>query len=152
MSPGKLNSRILADRVAWINRMLEEVGKLPLDDYERFILDSRNIWTAESCLRRSLEALLDLGRHILAKGFGKGITEYKEIARELKKEKVLGDVHAGLLELLAGYRNRLVHFYHEIETEELYKICKDDLHDIQDVRDAFLAWVKVNPDLIDKVM
>ena len=152
MSPGKLNSRILADRVAWINRMLEEVGKLPLDDYEGFILDSRNIWTAESCLRRSLEALLDLGRHILAKGFGKGITEYKEIARELKKEKVLDDVHAGLLELLAGYRNRLVHFYHEIETEELYKICKDDLHDIQDVRDAFLAWVKVNPDLIDKVM
>ena len=84
MSTGKLNSRILADRVAWINRMLEEIGKLPLDDYERFILDSRNIWTAESCLRRSLEALLDLGRHILAKGFGKGITEYKEIARELK--------------------------------------------------------------------
>ena len=152
MSPGKLNSRILADRVAWINRILEEVGKLPLDDYERFILDRRNIWTAESCLRRSLEALLDLGRHILAKGFGKGITEYKEIARELKKEKVLDDVHAGLLELLAGYRNRLVHFYHEIETEELYKICKDDLRDIRDVRDAFLAWVKVNPDLIDKVM
>jgi uncharacterized protein YutE (UPF0331/DUF86 family) len=152
MSPGKLNSRILADRVAWINRMLEEVGKLPLDDYEHFILDSRNIWTAESCLRRSLEALLDLGRHILAKGFGKGITEHKEIARELKKEKVLDDMHAGLLELLAGYRNRLVHFYHEIETEELYKICKDDLHDIQNVRDAFLAWVKVNPDLIDKVM
>jgi len=29
MSPGKLNSRILADRVAWINRMLEEIGKLP---------------------------------------------------------------------------------------------------------------------------
>jgi len=50
MSPGKLNSRILADRVAWINRMLEEVGKLPLDDYECFILDSRNIWTAESCM------------------------------------------------------------------------------------------------------
>jgi uncharacterized protein YutE (UPF0331/DUF86 family) len=61
-------------------------------------------------------------------------------------------VHAGLLELLAGYRNRLVHFYHEIETEELYKICKDDLHDIRDVRDAFLAWIKVNPDFIDKVM
>ena len=35
---------------------------------------------ADSCLRRSLEALFDIGRHILAKGYARGVTEYKEIA------------------------------------------------------------------------
>ena len=55
-------------------------------------------------LRRSLEALLDLGRHILAKGFGVGVTEYKEIASELCRHGVLTEADAALLRTLAGYR------------------------------------------------
>jgi hypothetical protein len=35
-------------------------------------------------LRRSLEALMDLGRHIVAKGFGRGVTEYREIESVLE--------------------------------------------------------------------
>ena len=38
-----------------------------------------NAPAAESYLRRALEALMDLGRHILAKGFGRGVAEYKKI-------------------------------------------------------------------------
>jgi hypothetical protein len=85
---------------------------LPLGDQQKFFSDTRNVWTAEACLRRGLEALFDLGRHILAKGFGKGVTEYKEIAAELKVQGVLSQDDAELLRTLAGYRNRLVHFYH----------------------------------------
>jgi len=100
MSPGKLNRRILADRLEWIDRMLQEINSLPLNSYEEFSSDSRNIWAAESCLRRALEALLDLGRHILAKGFGKGVTEYKQIARELGNARVLSAKKARELKCL----------------------------------------------------
>jgi uncharacterized protein YutE (UPF0331/DUF86 family) len=44
-----------------------------------------------ACLRRVLEALVDLGRHIAAKGFGRGITEYKEIGAALKEEGIFDD-------------------------------------------------------------
>jgi uncharacterized protein YutE (UPF0331/DUF86 family) len=148
MSPGILNRRILSDRIAWIDRMLEEIGKLPLENYDRFLQDTRNIWAAESCLRRALEALLDLGRHILAKGFGKGITEYKEIARQLRQESVLDRRHAELLEVLAGYRNRMTHFYHEIGTEELYDICRKDIRDIRKVKEVLVSWINANPDRV----
>lgn len=50
--------------------MVQTIRELPLEDREAFFADNRNIWTADSCLRRGLEALFDLGRHILAKGFG----------------------------------------------------------------------------------
>lgn len=70
-----------------------------------------NVWTAESCLRRGLEASLDVGRHILAKGLGLGVSEYKEIAPRLQERGILQDKEADLLRVLAGYRNRLVHFY-----------------------------------------
>jgi len=32
---------------------------------------------------------------------------------------------------MAGYRNRLIHFYDEVTPEELYEILQDDLKDIE---------------------
>ncbi len=84
MTPTKLNKRILVQRLDYISQMIEEIQSLPLGNPQEFFSDRRNIWSAESCVRRMLEAILDLGRHILAKCFGKGVTEYKKIADELE--------------------------------------------------------------------
>lgn len=150
MSPGKLSKRVIGDRLAWIDKMVAEIRALPLDSYEEFAANQRDVWAAESCLRRALEALFDLGRHILAKGFGQGVTEYKQIASELEAAGVLSRSRARLLSTLAGYRNRLVHFYHEVTSEELYEICRDNLDDLLRIRDAFRKWVNKHPDLIDE--
>jgi hypothetical protein len=72
MTPGSLSKRIILDRLTWVDRMVLDIQSLPLGDKQAFFEDTRNLWTAESCLRRALEALFDLGRHILAKGFGIG--------------------------------------------------------------------------------
>lgn len=66
MTAGQISRRVVVDRIAWVERMLNEIRSLPLEDHQAFFADTRNVWTAESCLRRGLEALLDLGRHILA--------------------------------------------------------------------------------------
>ena len=58
---------LVPDRLGRVERSLVEIRKLPLGSIESFQSDSRNVWTAESCLRRSLEALLDIGRHLVAK-------------------------------------------------------------------------------------
>lgn len=150
MTPGLISKKVLADRFNWVEKMTGEIRALPLANYQDFSGDRRNIWAAESCLRRSLEALLDIGRHILAKGFATGVIEYKEIAQRLGDFGVLSPSEAGLLRILAGYRNRLVHFYHEIGEEELYKICKDQLGDLQEVKDAYLRWLKDHPEKLNE--
>ena len=152
MSPGKLSKRVIGDRLAWLDKMISEIRALPLQSYEEFSTDKRSVWAAESCLRRALEAIFDLGRHILSKGFGQGVTEYKQIASELEKAGVLSQDQARLLTTLAGYRNRLVHFYHEITFEELYEICRDELGDLLKIRNAFLEWVTNSPDQIDETL
>ncbi len=100
-------------------------------------------------LRRGLEALFDLGRHLLAKGYGLGISEYKEIATRVKETGILFDREAEVLHTLAGYRNRLVHFYHEVSTEELYEICAFQLGDLELVRDGYRRWLREHPEMID---
>ena len=101
-------------------------------------------------LRRALEALLDLGRHVLAKGFTVAPAEYKEVADELTRAGVLSERDSALLRQMAGYRNRLVHFYHEISQEELYALCSLHLPEVEHVCEAVLKWLQGHPDKLDR--
>jgi len=130
--------------------MVAEIRALPLTDRDAFFADRRNLWTAESCLRRALEALLDLGRHILAKGFGIGVSEYREIAVRLKEQQVLSSDEAALLRTMDGYRNRLVHFYHEVSPEELYEVCAHRLNDLEQVLTAYRRWLQDHPERLSE--
>jgi uncharacterized protein YutE (UPF0331/DUF86 family) len=149
MTPNYLRAQVIAERSAWIRDMLERLKALPLESFESFTSDLRNPASAESYLRRALEALLDLGRHILAKGYGLAVTEYKEIAQRLAEQGILSADDARLLEKMAGYRNRMVHFYQEISNQELYEICSLQLGDVETLLKELLRWVNDHPEKID---
>ncbi|GAB4252830.1 MULTISPECIES: DUF86 domain-containing protein [Deferrisoma] len=142
MTKGEVSERVVAERARWVREMLANLRALPLETEERFFSDPRNLWAAESCLRRAVEALLDLGRHLLAKGFGLAAAEYKEIAVRLGQVGVLTKPEADLMRDMAGYRNRMVHFYHEVTPEELYSLARHRLGEIEALLDAMLAWYR----------
>lgn len=146
MTPGKIRPEIVAERSLWIRRMLREIETLPLQTPEAFFRERHSPAAAESYLRRALEALLDLGRHILAKAFGYPATEYKEVARALTERGVLSPEAGQAMMRMAGYRNRMVHFYHEIPPTELYEICRSHLGDLEAVLEEMLGWVKERVD------
>jgi uncharacterized protein YutE (UPF0331/DUF86 family) len=89
VKPGCIKVRVVLDRVAWIRGMLDALRRLPASDLDVFLDDERTAAAAESYLRRAIEGLLDLGRHILAKGFGEGLVEYKEIAAALANRGII---------------------------------------------------------------
>lgn len=152
MLPGKISKRVVSDRLAWVDRMLNEIRALPLESKSVFMQDSRNVWAAESCLRRALEALFDMGRHIAAKGFAEAVTEYKEIAATLKRHDVISAEELALMQKLAGYRNRLVHFYHDVSADELYEICASHLGDVETTADTLRLWLANHPNLLDETL
>ena len=124
-----LNIKLIEDRLGFI-KSVTKLRKLSYLEEKDFLADD-NPAIAESYLRRSLEAIFDIGRHIIAKTAGKGIVEYKEIANALGEQGAITKTLAERLRLMAGYRNRLVHFYHEIQDQELYLITKNNLSDIE---------------------
>lgn len=150
MTPSQLRAKVVAERVAWVREMLDGVRDLPLATIEEFLADPRNVAAAESYLRRALEALLDLGRHILAKGFGIPTAEYKQIARGLEEVGVLDREAALLLQQMAGYRNRMVHFYNEIARPELYELSACHVGDIDQLLQQLINWIHSNPEKIDQ--
>jgi len=63
---------------------------------------------------------------------------------------VLTAEEAHLMREMAGYRNRLVHFYVEVSSRELYEICVGQIGDIERLEQALVAWVLAHPDQIDR--
>lgn len=152
MTPSRLRATVVAERVAWVRTMLQGIRGLPLQDRASFLADARNAAAAESFLRRALEALIDLGRHVLAKGFGRAVPEYKGVASALVEEGVLTADESCVLRQLAGYRNRMVHFYQEVSDAELYDICRHQLADVESILGALTRWITAHPEAIDEAL
>jgi len=152
MVTAQLRAKVVLERLSWIRRMQANIRSLPLSSLEDFTANPHIPASAESYLRRCLEALLDLGRHLLAKGFGRAPVEYKAIADELQAVGLLNLEEARLLRQMAGYRNRMVHFYHEINPEELYQICVSQLDDVERVVEALRQWMLDHPERMDETL
>jgi len=149
VSPAQVRVTIVMQKSSLVDDMLRGLAALPLTSLEAFRSDPRDAAAAESYLRRALEALLDLGRHVLAKGLGERALEYKQIALALQRAGVLDEAAGATLVDMAGYRNRLTHFYDEVSTAELFAICAYRRADILQVRDAILGWLRRHPELVD---
>lgn len=142
-----LNTKLIEDRLAIIIKAtlkLKELGKFTIDE---FLLNDRPA-IAESYLRRALESIFDIGRHIIAKTAGKSTVEYKEVAKKLGEYGVITKSCAEKLIMMAGYRNRLVHFYHEVSDQEMYQIIKENISDIErfikEIKDFLIAYKSKN--------
>jgi len=150
MVPGLISQKIVVAKLDVISEMLGGVESLPLASENEFTRDPRMVAAGESYLRRALEALLDLGRHVLAKGFGLPVAEYAAIADQLGAKGVVPRDLAARLKLMAGYRNRLVHEYDVITPGELYTILTAKISDVVAVSDAIRSWLAENPERVDR--
>ncbi len=137
-----LNTARILDLIRFIETCLQELKPFSAMTKEEFLSDMKNPPFVESYLRRSLEAIFDIGRHILSKTFGFKEIEYKVIAKELGKRGVVTKELSEMLFAMAGYRNRMVHFYKEIIPDELYQITRDNLKDIDRFTKEIVTFIK----------
>jgi len=141
VTPAPIDLKVVGDRLRLVSECLEKLRAIPATSLEAFRADPRNAPAVESLVRHAIEALFDTARHILAKRFGLGALEYREVAR------VSGDhgliVNPGLRQRfveIGGFRNRITNFYDEVTAEELFGVATRDLGDLaaiaQELRQA----------------
>ncbi|MCL6611015.1 MAG: DUF86 domain-containing protein [Peptococcaceae bacterium] len=133
---------LVKQRLALISQYLAELEELSRLPKSEFLHNRRTAASAESFLRRSLEAVFDIGRHILAKNGGVNMAlEYKSIALGLEEKGIISSKLSRQMVKMAGYRNRLVHLYHQVSDEELYEIIRKDLPDIRSFQKQILTYI-----------
>lgn len=133
-----LKKQSIIPRVDGIERdvkKLKGLRELELDEFR----GEDNFALAQFYLRRALEGVFHIGNHLLSRLSGGRSTQYKEIAKALGEKGIVDPSFAeNNLVKMAGYRNRLTHFYADIKPEELYEVLHNDLGDF----DFFLTAIK----------
>ncbi len=133
------NKKLIIDRIDIIQKCVERLKKMKRMSQGKFVLED-NFAIAEHNLRRALEAVFDIGSHILSRIPHIQISAYKEIAQKLGEYKIVSKRFAeNKLTDMAGYRNRLTHFYFDVTPREMYTIVQEDLGDF----DKFLKYIKM---------
>lgn len=123
------NEELIAERLGIIQRAVQRLQLLAGLSQEQFLQDEDTVDIAENRLRRALEALFDLGRHIVVKS-GLGVpADYRTIIERLRDKGILPSDFAQQILGMAGYRNRLVHEYNKVTPAELYEILQNRLGD-----------------------
>ncbi len=123
------NQKLITERMAIIQSAVKRLNRLAELPRQEFLQNEDAVDIAENRLRRALEALFDLGRHLVVKS-GLGIPQdYRSIIEKLEKGKILPADFANKIMGMAGYRNRLIHEYNKVTPEELYEILHTRLGD-----------------------
>lgn len=134
-----LNQERLEHLLLLIEEALESLRRFQGFPYETFAVHRDNFRIAYFDLHRALEAIMDIGNHILSRIPGVRPTRYKDIALLLGEHGIVPREFAqGSLVNMAGYRNRMVHFYAEITPQELHTLIQHHLEEIE----AFTRYIK----------
>ena len=125
-----LNREVLQSRISYVEESLQSLERFQGISYDIFHSNPDNFRIAFFDLHRALEAVMDIGSHLLSRIPGARPSSYKDIPRLLEKHKIIpADFADNKLTRMAGYRNRMVHFYGEITEEEIFKIIQEELDD-----------------------
>ncbi len=108
---------------------------------EAYLEDDAAQWIVERGLQLAIQAVLDIGAHILAADFGKRPQEYREIIRQMGSVGVLPRDFAKRIAGMSGFRNILVHSYLEIDPHQVYEALQS-LDDFEVFANHVLEYLK----------
>lgn len=127
-----LNREIILARLEEIRKDLSELESFKNMDNDEF-RRGKNFPAAEHYLRRALEAVFDAGSHILSRIPGAVASTYREAAKNLGEYGIVPEKFSEeKLVRMAGYRNRLTHFYLDVKEDEILYIIKNNLGDFEE--------------------
>lgn len=135
-----LNKEIIDSRIEKIRVNLVDLKNIAKLSEKEFLRDSIKKGAAERCLQISIEAMLDIGNHIIAeKGFEQPM-EYRDIFIILGKRGVFNNAFIEKLVEMAGLRNRLVHVYMDVDPKQIYQFIVKDLSDLEEFIKQILIY------------
>jgi uncharacterized protein YutE (UPF0331/DUF86 family) len=118
--------------------ILYNLRKYSFDDFTR---DPERYGSAERFLHLSIEAILDMGNHVIA-DLDIGIVNwYSDIPAILEKNGYIDSHMEKELLQMIGFRNTLVHDYLEIDRRIVYDILQNHLKDIEKIKQIFAQFL-----------
>ena len=121
---------------------IEKLSYLQKKDFKEFTSDFRNIDSALHRLQTSIQVLLDMGNYIISSLGLKTPDTNADVFKILCREGYLRQDKMNIYIQIIQFRNRIVHIYNHIDTETLYDILVNELHDIKEILQDMLEIIE----------
>lgn len=132
------DKEIVRDRLARIRRYVGDLRSMSGITLEAFKTNRERQYAVLHAMQLAIEATIEIGTHICSADELGVPGSYAETFDLLEQGCVLAGPLAAKLRAMARLRNRIVHFYWEVELEELYRILKEHMGDF----DAYLVAIE----------
>ncbi len=132
---------VLAKRIAKIDECLMLLKGYRTLSQAQFLANSEYRYVTERLLHLAIEALTDMGNHLIA-DLHLGHPDYAAQVPDILAEKAnlpreLADTWIKMI----GLRNILVHDYLDIDPALIYKILQNNLSDIERLKNFFARYL-----------
>ena len=109
--------------------------------WEEFVADPERYGSVERFLHLSLEALQDMGNHIIADLELGVVDRSRDIPEIFAKQRWIDEAMKDTWIRMIGFRNILVHDYLEVDRRIVYETLQHRLDDLKQIRDVFVQFL-----------
>lgn len=121
----------LRQKTHFIRKELKKLEVLKKLTYKKFAQEPLYLDASLHILQVAIEAMIDICNHIAARE-GLGIPkDYRDGFKILTDHKILEPEMLDTYIKMTKFRNRIVHIYDEVKTEEVYEIIQKNLSDFE---------------------
>jgi uncharacterized protein YutE (UPF0331/DUF86 family) len=136
-----VKGEIIRRRLNRLDEYLAVLRRIRRYPQAQFISDPLLFGSAERFLQLSVEALCDMGSHLIVDRTLGSIETYADIPRVLNQHQIVRDEQAEKWILMIGFRNILVHDYLEVDRGIVYEVLQNQLDDIEAIASVFARFL-----------
>ena len=136
-----LSPEVIRRRLQKVDEYLTILDGLRRYELSEFLANPERYGSAERFLQLAIEALLDVGSHVIAELELGTIETYGDIPRILAENGYVDPELAERWTRMIGFRNILVHEYLDVDRGIVYEVLQHQLGDLRALKQALSQFL-----------
>jgi uncharacterized protein YutE (UPF0331/DUF86 family) len=136
-----VKKEVIRKRLNKVDEYLGILYKLKKYNYEQFMENPEHYGSAERFLHLVIEALSDIGNHIIADENLGAVNWLSDIPRIFRKKNIIDDKTQDSWIKMIGFRNTLVHEYIEIDRKIVFNVLQNNLHELESLKKVMAQFL-----------
>jgi uncharacterized protein YutE (UPF0331/DUF86 family) len=136
-----LRPEVIRRRLEKLTEHLLVLERMRRYGLEEFLEEPERYGSAERFLQLAIEALLDMGSHVIAEKNLGTINQSRDIPRLFREHGYIDAVLENRWIRMIGFRNILVHEYLELDRKRVYEVLQQGLNDLRDIQRVFAVFL-----------
>jgi uncharacterized protein YutE (UPF0331/DUF86 family) len=132
---------VIRKRLNKLDEYLSILRGIQRYNWKEFLSDPEHYGSAERFLQLAIEAVNDIGSHVIAALSLGTVNWYSDIPTILEEKGYIGPELREKWIRMIGFRNALVHDYLEIDRRIVYEVLQSGLDDLEGLREVFARFL-----------